>query len=179
MLTEPLPSSLDVRKAAARGVSISGALKPLDLQRFRGLLAADDGVVQATLAFSRDEENRYLIAVSVQADVAVTCQRCLESMQLQLQSDNLLAVVWDDEYARQLPRDLEPLIAGEGPCNLWDIVEEELILSIPSYSNHDETDCNEMLADFAAHPPGESEEEAKPNPFNVLAQLKTGNKHQE
>jgi uncharacterized protein len=177
MLTEPLPSSLDVRKAAARGVSISGALQPLDLQRFRDLLAADAGSVQATLAFSRDEENRYLIAVSVQADVVVSCQRCLEPLQLQLESDNLLAVVWDDEYARQLPRDLEPLIVGEEPCNLWELVEEELILGMPPYSYHEAEDCNKILSGFSEPPPDESGEDGKPNPFDVLAQMKPGNKH--
>ncbi|MEH6582155.1 MAG: YceD family protein [Halioglobus sp.] len=177
MLTETLPSSLDVRKAATRGVSVSGTLKPLELQRFRELLAEDVGTLLATLTFSRDEENRYLIEVSVSADVSVTCQRCLEPMPLRLQTDNQLAVVWDDEYARQLPRSLDALIVADEPCNLWAVVEEELILGMPAFSYHEAEDCNKILAGISAPPPEDGEDGGKPNPFNVLAQLKPGNKH--
>ena len=176
MFTEPLPNSLDVRKAATRGVSVSGTLKPLNLQRFRDILATDEGRMQATLAFSKDEENRYLIQVSVSADVSITCQRCLEPMPVHLETDNLLAVVWDDEYASELPRSLEPLIVAEEPCNLWELVEEELILGMPAFSYHAAQDCNDILNGISQSLADEPEDEGKPNPFNVLAQLKPGNK---
>ena len=178
MLTEPLPNTLDVRKAAARSVSVKGALKPLELQRFRELLAGDEGSVQAVLAFSRDDEHRSLIEVSVEADVEVTCQRCLEPMPLHLEAGNTLAVVWNDDYARQLPKHLDPLIVGEEPCNLWDLVEEELILGMPAFNYHEEEHCNALLAEINESPPEEDEaDDQKPNPFNVLAQLKPGHKH--
>jgi DUF177 domain-containing protein len=178
MLSEPLPSTLDVRKAAVRGVSISGTLKPLDLQRFRPLLAADEGVIRAVLTFSRDEENRYLIHVALEAEVVVTCQRCLEPVSQSLASDNALAVVWTDEQAAHLPRHLEPLIVESEGCSLWELVEDELILALPPFSYHDTEECKKILAGYIA--PGPEQEEApasKPNPFNVLEQLKPGSKH--
>jgi uncharacterized protein len=177
MLTEPLPNSLDVRKAAVRGVSVSGVLKPLDLQRLREILAQDTGSLQATLAFSRDEENRYLIEVSVTADLSITCQRCLEPMPVHVETENLIAVVWDDEYASQLPRSLEPLIVQEGPCNIWELVEDEVMLGLPTFSYHEAKDCNKILAGILQSLPEDGEVDEKPNPFNVLAQLKPGNKH--
>ena len=36
---------LDVRKAAVRGAVMGGVLEPLDLERFRPLLAGDEGTV--------------------------------------------------------------------------------------------------------------------------------------
>lgn len=177
MLTEPLPSTLDVRKAAVRGVSVSGTLSPLDLQRFRPLLAADEGTIGAELSFSRDEENRYVIHVAVAADVSVTCQRCLEPMPAHLTSENTLAVVWTDEQAAHLPRHLDPLIAAQEACSLWELVEEELILAMPPFSYHDTEDCKERIAGYSDPAPEEVAAEDKPNPFNVLAQLKPGNKH--
>jgi uncharacterized protein len=177
MSTEPLPNTLDVRKAAARGVSISGTLKPLDLQRLRPLFADDEGSIQAELACSRDEENRHVLHVVVEADVAVTCQRCLEPMSVHLSNENTLAVVWTDEQAAHLPRHLDPLIIGDEACNLWDIVEDELILATPAFSYHDTEDCKEIISVFSDSAPGEGVTEEKPNPFNVLAQLKPGNKH--
>jgi len=167
---------LDVRKAAARGVSVSGTLRPLDLQRFRPLLAADEGTIEAQLSFSRDEEDRYVTHVAVEADVSVTCQRCLEPMPAHLTSDNTLAVVWTDEQAAHLPRHLDPLIVTQEACNLRELVEDELILATPPFSYHDTQECKERIAGFSDAAPEGSAAEDKPNPFNVLAQLKPGNK---
>ena len=178
MLSEPLPSTLDVRKAAVRGVSISGTLKPLDLQRFRPLLASDEGVIRAVLTFSRDEESRHLIHVALEADVVVTCQRCLEPVRQTLASDNTLAVVWTDDQAAHLPRHLEPLIVENEGCSLWELVEDELILALPPFSYHDTEECKKILAGYnAAGPEHEEAPASKPNPFNVLEQLKPGSKH--
>lgn len=173
MLTEPLPSALDVRKAAARGVSISGTLKPADLPRFKALLADEAGSIRVALAFSRDEENRSLAEVSVEADVAVTCQRCLGAMPLHVVGHNTLAVVWNDDQARHLPRHLDPLIvAGEG-CKLWELVEDELMLAMPPFSYHETEDCRETLSAYTGPADGEAPRESRPNPFDVLAQLKS------
>lgn len=177
MLTEPLPSTLDVRKAAAREVSVSGTLKPLDLQRFRSLLAGDEGSIKALLRCSRDEEHRYLVRIAVEADVTVTCQRCLEAMPLHLDSENVLAAVWSDEQAAHLPRHLDPLLVQEEACNLWELVEDELILALPAFSYHDTDECRESIAGFSDPLPTGEEGEDRSNPFNVLAQLKPGNKH--
>ena len=175
MLTEPLPKTLDVRKAAARGVSIQGILKPLDLQRFGELLASPDGVVEVVLEFSRDEENRYLVQVAFEADVGVTCQRCLEAMPARVTGSNTVAVVWTDEEARHLPKHLDPVISEEA-CNLWDLVEDELILALPPFSYHRNEDCNTILAGLSRTDPVEAVSSDKPNPFDVLAQLKPGKK---
>jgi len=144
--------------------------------RFQPLLAADEGTIEAQLSFSRDEENRYVIHVAVEADVSVTCQRCLEPMPAHLTSDNTLAVVWTDEQAAHLPRHLDPLIVAQDACNLWELVEDELILAMPPFSYHDTQECKERIAGFSDAAPEGSAAEDKPNPFNVLAQLKPGNK---
>ncbi len=173
MLTEPLPSTLDVRKAAARGVSISGALKPADLPRFLAALASEDGEISAELTFSRDEERQTVIELRYQAKVSVECQRCLQAMPLELAGDNLLGVVWTDDQAKHLPRHLDPLIAPEEGCNLWELVEDELILALPTFSYHDTKDCKQILSDYSGPAPEVEEGDAKPNPFDILAQLKT------
>ena len=179
MLTEPLPSTLDLRKAATRGVSVKGTVKALDLQRFRPLLAEDEGVVQADLTFSRDQENRFLVAVSVAVEVQVICQRCLEPMALLVAGENTLAIVWTDEEAAQLPKHLEPLIVNEEAYSLWDVVEDELILALPPFSYHRLEECKQIQieSDFSTSLPDQEAGEEKPNPFDVLAQLKPGNKH--
>jgi uncharacterized protein len=177
MLTEPLPTILDVRKAAVRGASISGALKPRDLKRFRPLLAGDEGSISVEMAFSRDEEGRYLVYVVVDADIVLTCQRCLEAMPEQLSCENTLAFLWTDDEAAHLPRHLDPLVVRESLCSLWDLVEDELILAMSPFSYHATEDCKMKIVDYSEPTPPQGTGEVKPNPFNVLEQLKPSNKH--
>lgn len=179
MLTDPLPTALDVRKAAVREAGISGTVKPGEMPRFRAMLASDEGCIEADLSFFRDEEGRYLVHVVVSADVEVICQRCLQPMGEHVGSDNTLAVVWTDEQAAALPRRLDPLIVPEQSCNLRDVVEEELMLSLRMFSYHDHEDCKNAVAVYANPPAGEESKEQTTNPFDVLAQLKPGDTDQE
>lgn len=176
MSDEPLPTTLDVRKAAARSVDISGVISLDSLPRFSPLLADNDGQVRATLRFSRDEEERYLVRVMLEAEVSVICQRCLQPMTEQIVSDNTLAIVWNDAQAAALPRELEPLIVEDSNCDLHSVVEDELILARKPFSYHDTPECHSETREFFA-PDAVSETVAeKPNPFDVLAQLKPADK---
>jgi uncharacterized protein len=168
---------LDVRKAAVRGAGVSGILKPLDLKRFGPLLASEEGIISVEMTFSRDEENRYVVQVAIEADIAVTCQRCLESMPEHLSSENTLAILWTDDEAVHLPRNLDPLIVEEQNCSLWDLVEDELMLAMRPFSYHDTEDCKKKIGAFSDPVLEEEAGEDKPNPFNVLEQLKPGIRH--
>ena len=172
MLTEPLPNTLDVRKAAARGANVSGTLSVAKLPRLKALLADKNGAVAVKLAFSRDEEARAVIALKFEANVSVECQRCLGPMPLHLEGENDLAIVWTDDQAKHLPRHLEPLIVPEEGYNLWELVEEELMLALPPFSYHDTEDCLQILSEYRGPGPEEGKGDKKPNPFEVLAQLK-------
>ena len=110
MLSEPLPTTLDVRKAAVRGVSVKGVIQPGDLSRFRELLADDKGSIAVDMAFNKDDQEHYVVRLEIEADVTVTCQRCLQPMPLHVHAVNDLGVVWADSQAASLPWHLEPLI---------------------------------------------------------------------
>lgn len=176
MFAEPLPTALDVRKAAVREATVKGSVEPQELQRFRSLLAEDAGVVDVELQFSRDEENRYLVDVSVRAEVTVTCQRCLEPKLEQLDCHSTLGIVWTDREAAMLPRHLDPLIVEEQSCDLREFVEDELILALPPFSYHDSQACRAVTKAFS-DPIVDDPGEERPNPFEVLAQLKPGEEH--
>lgn len=174
MSTEPLPVLLDVRQAAVRGFGVSGVIPIPDLKRFRPLLAGDEGQISAVIGFSRDEDRRYLMHVRVEAQVLVTCQRCLESMAAQVASESLLAIVWTDEEAVQIPRHLDPLVVGEAPSRLWDVVEEELILALPAFTYHAAEECNVQRVDFSDVESQGDVVEKRSNPFNILGQIEPG-----
>lgn len=173
MLNDPLPSTLDVRKAAARDVVVEGVVRLDQLPRFAQMLASQEGAVEARLSCSRDEEQRYIVDITVTADVEVICQRCLGPMREALHTGNRLAVVWTDEQAAQLPRHLDPLIVEEQQCDVYAVIEDELILAMPAFSYHDTEACSRRTVEILDPSVGPEKIEERPNPFEALAALKS------
>lgn len=177
MLTEPLPTTLEVRKAAAREVCVSGLVSLANLSRLRSLLASDEGHIEATCRFERDEENRFIVVVTTRAELVVSCQRCLEQMAMHVESENRLAIVGSDELARQLPAHLDPWVVEGEQGDLWALVEDDLILEIPSVAYHDSVECRQALDAYRQPPP--VIESRRDNPFKILERLKSGSIEQE
>lgn len=173
MSNDLLPNQIDIRKLTTKGVEITSNFTPKVMKRLASLLANTEGAIAAELNFYVDEGRKRRVDGHVKARVNVVCQRCLEPVSVNVESDFELAIVWTDDQAKQLPRPLEPLIVGEELVDLADIVEEELILSLPVVSYHNNDGCKQVKLTF-----GESQDaptvEPKENPFNVLEQLKSG-----
>ena len=180
MSLTPLPRTLDLRKPAMHKAHFEGSLKPAQLSRLRGLLAGDEGGVDAVVSCSLDEMGRTVLAVSVDGRLSVRCQRCLEVFQRPVAASSQLAVVETDEQAAELPEGLEPLLATT-EVDLWAVVEDELVLALPVYSYHEDQTCIEQLAgaEFAPGAVTEDKREGSETdgPFDVLAQLKRNLDH--
>ena len=172
-----IPQTVEVRTLAARQVVIEGGLTEARMPRLAAAIASADAPAQVRVDCSRDEEGRYIAALDVSMQVAVTCQRCLTCLTIDLQANSLLAAVWTDEQAQALPTRYEPLIT-EGESDLWQMVEDELLLALPAFSYHDDSQCA-VKAGMTASDKGvtnvnESLGQRKENPFGVLATLKAG-----
>ena len=168
-----LPRELDLRGLAAREASISGVATLADLGR---LMSAGVGLVMpasADFEFRRDEEGRYVVEARVKAQVVLECQRCLGEMTQRLETRTVMACIWDDDDAAQLPPSYEPLIVQE-TANLSDIVEEELLLAIPASPMHAQ-DCitEAQRVALGNQEDGSESEGRKESPFAVLAKLKS------
>ena len=176
MKTGALPKQLDLRGLAARGVRIEGTVSPEDLPRLAdsGIGIVESGSV--AFDFRRDEEARYVVAVSVEARVVMQCQRCLSDMEVSVKSASLMACVWTDEEAAALPATYEPLMVDDA-ADLSDIAEEEILLAIPVSPIH-EAECKsaeqQAALDTGAEEPAAAEVTAeRDSSFAVLERLKS------
>ncbi len=177
MLSEPLPTTLDVRKAAARQAVVEGYIELEKLPRLGEMLASREGRIEVYCEFHRDEEYRSILAIRTSAKLQVQCQRCLEPMAVTIATDNELAVVPDDDRAKQLPGRLDPLVLEGEECELWAVAEDELILGLPIVNYHDSADCKQILDNYSD--PVVADEPSRENPFKVLEQLKSSQENQE
>ncbi|WP_243730273.1 YceD family protein [Marinomonas balearica] len=172
MLNDSLPKYFDPRKYATHEVTLEGQLPLTDLSELRELLVSDEGHVSIHLNFKVDEDRRYIATGSMNASVQVVCQRCMEGVDCNLEVDLALGFVYDEEHANNLPKDYDPVVMTEGEVILADMVEQELILAVPIVAYHEETGCNPVALKYASSADDAPDDEIKPNPFSILADLK-------
>lgn len=169
---KPLPRQGDPRKFAQQGVSLEGYIPLADLPRIAEVGTGVAGHVQVQLVFSLNEEHKRVVTGLARAELGLVCQRCLEPVSVPVESDISLAIVWDEDAAKALPDYLDPWIVGEGAADFFDMVEEELLLSLPAVAYHSEPCVDSKL--FSSGTPVEVKKER--NPFQVLEQIKSSPK---
>lgn len=177
-----LPRHLDPRKFAQQRVSISGQISVSMLERLQPLLATStEGGISANLEFGIDEQGIRNVTGVINARLAMVCQRCLEASFQDLELPINLGIVWSDEQAANLSKSWDPWILDEGQTDIYQMIEDELILGLPIVAYHD-TECvphSLYQTDKALDENGEADSEKaaaqatdKPNPFQVLEELK-------
>lgn len=176
-MSEPLPKLVDIRKLIAAGTELRASEPLQHFKRLRDMLESDAGDVDIVLHCFIDQGKRRIDG-SVQAQVSVTCQRCLQPMPFAIDSQFSVAVVWSDEEAERLPKELDSYIVGEGLQDVRGLIEDELIISLPYATYHEIAECaagqyvNVAAAEEQVGRAGDEEPAPRENPFKVLEQLK-------
>ncbi len=160
---------------AAREVVIEGTLDVTRMSRLSDAIVSADAPAGVTARFYRDEEGRYILGLDVEMPVSVACQRCLAPMPAQLVSRSQLAALWSDDQAEYLPSRYDPLVT-EAETDLWQVVEDELLLALPAFNYHQDESCGVATGiqqkDSGVAPDDVGAAPKRENPFSVLAALK-------
>ena len=112
-----------------------------------------------------------MIRGNLSTHVTVICQRCNGDLGLDLVQDFAYSPVGEDTELDIFPEDYDEVALDEnGEVNVFDLIEDELILAIPLVATHNEASCS-----YSAKPASFGvlkAEDDKPNPFDILKQLK-------
>ncbi len=110
------------------------------MSRLGGCLVEAEGAVSLELFFYRDAEGLRFCEGEIRATVRVWCQRCLGPLDVQLRSELKLQLVEGTAATKPRPG-YEAWAAGRGAVSLLDLVEEELLLTLPMAPMHAEGQC--------------------------------------
>lgn len=162
-----LPAAIEPFKWADRATQVVVDVPLAQFTRLAADLVHTNGSVQVNCRFERDAQRMAFLRGEIATVVTLTCQRCLEAMELPVQTTIDLALVYDEEHAEKLAEDVDYLVVPEQGVVLAEIIEDELLLNIPFTPMHDDCDglAYEQSDDIAEQP-------VKENPFQVLAALK-------
>ena len=165
MSEQRLPSTVITQKLASQDAELSGTIAVSQLRRLAAALCSSEGDANVQLRFAIDDQRRRRVTAEVHCNVHVLCQRCLKSMPLSLDSSLDGVLVDNDEAAQQVPRHLDPVLTEDGVLNIYEFIEDELLLCLPFTSFH-EYNCGAAVGSDGA-----SQVSEKRKPFADLANI--------
>ena len=166
MYARPFIDSLDF---ARNGREISGEVQVAELPRLLDMLENPQGILSYSVQGGVDKLGSHFLDILVSGQCQLRCQRCLNGLDYPLRLDTRLLL--RDQAGLDALDDIESgeeaefdSILADAHLNVLDLLEEEILLSLPIAPKHELGAC--QVAD------GEKMHRAEKNPFAVLAELK-------
>ena len=136
---------IDTVKFARNGQEMIHSFSVEDLQRVKDIVGDVGEEIEAKLEGGVLKTGKPFIDLSIKANLPLTCQRCLELMNFELNSSTRFIIAFGKSELTDLsdePDDVEFLIAEED-SDVVAMVEDELLLRLPMAAKHEDGKCRE------------------------------------
>jgi uncharacterized protein len=166
MLPE-LPQFIDLKQLALQNASLTGEVPLAQLRRLHDSLCEIRGTVRIDWSFAFDNKQRPTIQGSIQTQLLMCCQRCLQPMQWTVDTQIALVAFNSEPHANEeiLPG-YEVITLNRPLVSLSSLIEDEIILALPIVAKHDICSNEYQL------PEETMVNNAVSNPFQILLKLK-------
>ena len=108
-----------------------------------------------------------LLHIKIDGEINLVCQRCNKALYHKIDIANTLDVFPTQEILDNIPIQEESYdtIVGSASFDVQELLEEEILLSLPAFPMHDECPAHEYIA----------KEDKPKSPFSILETLKLNN----
>ncbi|MEJ2670530.1 MAG: YceD family protein [Gammaproteobacteria bacterium] len=151
MPEKPFPSHLKLHKLALAKAEMSGTVPLALFTRLAthsavavGLLASAEPLA-LQLRFGFDSEGWLVIKGYLSGKLPLVCQRCLEVIEQTVALSISLARVVSEQDMARFPSEYEPLVHAEESIEVIDLIEDDVLLSLPLVPMHNDETCAEGL----------------------------------
>lgn len=162
-----LPERVEPLGLADVGRSFRGKLPVRCFERLAPLLHSNEGELAVRLEFRLDERRIRTVKGTVEGELNLVCQRCLNQLRFPVDLKFSLGVVSSEAEIDRLPDGYEPLLVSGESIPTRALVEDEVLLAIPAIPVHEDG----MGGCETGYRNPEIPE--KENPFAVLKKLKS------
>ena len=148
---------IDGFEFAAAGAKQQGVWAVGDFPRLRDMLASDAGDIRYEIHGTQDARGRPALRVRLRGALQLRCQRCLEPLRFDVDTDATLVLAATQAEIDADPVDAQSpdrlLAADEIP--VLELLEDELILALPYAARHEgceagrESHGDERISPFA------------------------------
>lgn len=169
-MLDRLPIFIEPLNYADRRRELKGGLNLSDFHRMADLPGFNrQGNVAVRLSFSKLGQIP-VVDGEFNTALELQCQNCLQSIDINVSNKFKLGFVASLSEADLLPDAYEPFLLESDNTALIDIIEEELLLTIPAFPKH-QHDCLDKSYQRTNDIQQDTQSETD-NPFSVLAKLK-------
>jgi DUF177 domain-containing protein len=172
-----LPKQVNYLALAKSGANLIARADLSEFRRLSELLSDTQGEVEVQLKFSLDPRRFVSLVGELRSGFHLQCQRCLGLLELEIAAPVHLAIVDSERVDQPIPEPFEAEIVNTESIDLWELVENELILLVPIAPVHAGS-CMQPLRGSDKYlrtnnSPDNIEQMDKRNPFAELAALKS------
>ena len=164
-LNKSLPDQLKLFNFAKKEISLSGLYQISDFPRITEIASNKKDNVRVELSFYLKNNKTPCVEGIIELDIVLTCQRCLDNLSIALKVNFNLAFVRNDQQSEELDSHYEIYVIEEEELATFDLISDEILLSIPMVPTHDYDCIKEINGQEIVE--GKSE-----NPFAILKKLK-------
>ena len=166
-----LPIKIDPVRCAVKRLDYVGVVERAQLVRLAESVIDIQDDVEAELSFGTDAQGLTVMQGNAHTLVKLECQRCGDAFEHRCDVEFIYTPLSAKVEEEELPEAYEPIELDEnGEINLYELLEDELILSLPFAPMHAEHECKRggMQMTWGTIEPADE----RPNPFAVLNGLK-------
>jgi uncharacterized protein len=145
------------------GQEMQGTVSVAQLGRLSESLFDTDGQLNYRLLGGYDAQQRPRLKLSVEGEIHLKCQRCLDKLPYSVAVESSLLVLTAGSPAQIVEIDDLDGIPADPHTDVWALVEDEVLLAIPFAARHQEGLCGTMV---------KIDEDRAASPFAVLADFK-------
>lgn len=167
-----LPLEINPLRSIEKRQILDGSIAVAQLSRLSELLTSSDGELIVHMDFIKNEEGLPTITGSINGQISLECQRCLEAIPHEVQSAFNVVLVKTDQQAEQHQDTYDTWMLEEERLFLSDFIEDEVLLSLPLITKHEVCETAKPLIEIQPEEIIALEQEGRENPFAVLKGLK-------
>ena len=164
-LSKGLPDQLKLFNFAKKEISLSGFYQISDFPRISEIARNKKDNIKVDLSFYLKNNKMPCVDGIIELDIVLPCQRCLDDSSISLKVNFNLAFVRHDQQSEELDSHYEIYVIEEEELATFDLISDEILLSIPMVPTHD-YDCIKEINGQ------EIVEEKSENPFAILKKIK-------
>ncbi|HEB98262.1 MAG TPA: DNA-binding protein [Thiotrichales bacterium] len=170
-MQQRLPERFDPVAMVRAGREFSGRLALAGMPRLLERVRTDRaGEFEVDLRFGTSDAGTDYVSGHIRGSLELTCERCLEAMSHEVDIGFQLALVESEALVERIPEEFEPLVYGDEQLALKELIEDEILLSLPMFARHEAEKC--PGPPLGQGEEQEAEEPGKRQPFAVLKDLK-------
>ncbi|MFM1955666.1 MAG: hypothetical protein RIR20_486 [Pseudomonadota bacterium] len=150
---------------ARKKLEIHGTIENSQLLRARDLMSSHAGIIEWSLSGSVGLDGKSKLTLLIKGVVQMPCQRCLESVSVDLNLKSKFILVRDDSEIPSEDDDVDEYdyLVADAEMDVLALVEDEVLLTLPYAPKHRVEDCSVK---------SEQLETKAPNPFAALRDFK-------